>query len=215
HRLQHDSGLSPGETLAGGSRRVDGRLLLHPAAPTRDLSGRDPKRGRCAGDRRGRQNARAPGLDRDDSGPQGRPTRAPQSRGRHGARDGARAAEPGLTGGCNPPLNTRFWPDDVVTRGQMAAFLHRALPDLATSGSTDFRDDNGSTFESDIEWLAATGVTRGCNPPTNDRFCPDDVVTRGQMAAFLHRALPGLATSGSTDFRDDNGSTFESDIEWL
>ena len=124
-------------------------------------------------------------------------------------------AESGITRGCNPPLNTRFCPDDVVTRGQMAAFLHRALPDLATSGSTDFRDDNGSTFESDIEWLAATGVTRGCNPPTNDRFCPDDVVTRGQMAAFLHRALPDLATSGSTDFRDDNGSTFESDIEWL
>ena len=26
-------------------------------------------------------------------------------------------------------------------------------------------------------------------PTDNDRFCPDDFVTRGQMAAFLKRAL--------------------------
>jgi hypothetical protein len=32
-------------------------------------------------------------------------------------------------------------------------------------------------------------VTLGCNPPANDKFCPDDKVTRGQMAAFLTRAL--------------------------
>ena len=39
------------------------------------------------------------------------------------------------------------------------------------------------------EALAAAGVTRGCNPPVNDRFCPADLVTRGQMAAFLYRTL--------------------------
>jgi hypothetical protein len=52
-----------------------------------------------------------------------------------------------------------------------------------------FRDDDGSVFEEDIAWLADSGITRGCNPPTNDRFCPDSTVTRGQMAAFLVRAL--------------------------
>ena len=40
----------------------------------------------------------------------------------------------------------------------------------------------------DTPKLANAGVTRGCNPPRNDRFCPDDYVTRGQMAAFLVRA---------------------------
>ena len=53
----------------------------------------------------------------------------------------------------------------------------------------DFVDDDGSIFEEDIERLAAAGITRGCNPPINDRFCPNDPVTRAQMAAFLHRAL--------------------------
>jgi hypothetical protein len=96
----------------------------------------------------------------------------------------------GITRGCNPPVNDEFCPTDFVTRGQMAAFLHRALDDVLTPGDpVSFVDDDDSTFEADIEWLGATGVTRGCNPPVNDQFCPDDPVTREQMAAFLYRAL--------------------------
>jgi hypothetical protein len=72
----------------------------------------------------------------------------------------------------------------------MAAFLVRALG-LAAPGDVDFVDDDGSIFEADIEKLAAAGITRGCNPPVNDMFCPSDPVTRGQMAAFLRRALDG------------------------
>ena len=122
-------------------------------------------------------------------------------------------AAAGITKGCNPPSNNMFCPDDSVTRGQMAAFLSRAL-DLTANGSTDFVDDNDSIFETDIEKLAAAGITKGCNPPSNDRYCPDDSVTRGQMAAFLSRALH-LTATGSTDFVDDNDSIFETDIEKL
>ena len=35
-----------------------------------------------------------------------------------------------------------------------------------------FTDDNGSVFENSIEWLAMEGITQGCNPPANTRFCP-------------------------------------------
>jgi hypothetical protein len=119
----------------------------------------------------------------------------------------------GITRGCNPPVNDRFCPDDPVTRGQMAAFLVRALG-VANPGGEDFVDDDSSTFENDIEALAAAGITRGCDPPVNDWFCPDDPVTRGQMAAFLVRAL-GLANPGGEDFVDDDSSTFENDIEAL
>ncbi len=97
-------------------------------------------------------------------------------------------AAAGITQGCNPPTNTHFCPDDYVTRGQMAAFLKRAL-DLPESNAVDFIDDDGSVFENAIQAIAADGITVGCNPPTNTRFCPDDYVTRGQMAAFLTRAL--------------------------
>lgn len=92
-----------------------------------------------------------------------------------------------VTRGCNPPDNDRFCPDDLVTRGEMAAFLTRAL-DL-DRGTDSFQDATGHLFEGEIAALAASGITRGCNPPDNDRFCPDAPVTRGQMAAFLYRAL--------------------------
>ena len=99
-----------------------------------------------------------------------------------------RLAAAGVTSGCNPPTNNRFCPNDHLTRGKMAAMLVRAL-DLTATNGTDFTDDNDSIFELDIERLAAAGITTGCNPPANDRYCPDDKVTRGQMAAFLVRAL--------------------------
>ncbi|MDX1450842.1 MAG: S-layer homology domain-containing protein, partial [Acidimicrobiia bacterium] len=93
-------------------------------------------------------------------------------------------AEEGITRGCNPPVNDEYCPDDFVTRGQMAAFFVRSLGLTDTTGGTDFTDTDGSVFENDILLLSAAGITRGCNPPENDEFCPNDFVTREQMAAF-------------------------------
>ncbi|MEA2001308.1 MAG: S-layer homology domain-containing protein [Actinomycetota bacterium] len=121
-------------------------------------------------------------------------------------------AEAEITKGCNPPTNDLFCPDGVVTRGQMAAFLVRALG-LTDSLNNPFIDDDDSIFQADIEKLAAAGITRGCNPPTNDRFCPDSKVTREQMAAFLVRALDYVDDGGGDLFTDDDGSIFESDID--
>ncbi len=123
-------------------------------------------------------------------------------------------AEQGITKGCNPPVNTLFCPGDTVTRGQMAAFLVRARGYTAGAGSDLFVDDNGLVFEGDIDRLGTAGVTRGCNPPVNDRFCPDAFVTRAQMAAFLVRAY-GLSGGSSDLFTDDNGSIFEDSINIL
>jgi hypothetical protein len=120
----------------------------------------------------------------------------------------------GITSGCNPPLNNRFCPNDRVTRGQMAAFLVRAL-DYGTIGNDYFIDDNGSIFENAINRLRTAEVTLGCNPPANNRYCPNDFVTRGQMAAFLVRAL-GYTDAGIGDwFVDDDSSVFESAIDKL
>jgi hypothetical protein len=125
-------------------------------------------------------------------------------------------AASGITKGCNPPANTLFCPDDSVTRGQMAAFLHRGLGGVLTPGApVTFTDTTGSVFEADIEWLGSVGVTKGCNPPANDMFCPNDVVTRGQMAAFLVRALGLTDDGGGNSFVDDDGSVFETDIAKL
>jgi 5'-nucleotidase len=119
----------------------------------------------------------------------------------------------GYTSGCNPPDNDEYCPDDPVTRGQMAKFLARALGLTEGADADLFTDDDASIFEDDIDRIGTAGITRGCNPPDNDEFCPDDPVTRGQMAAFLTRAL-GLTTGAGADlFTDDDASIFENDID--
>ncbi|MDH3193500.1 MAG: S-layer homology domain-containing protein [Acidimicrobiia bacterium] len=118
----------------------------------------------------------------------------------------------GITTGCNPPDNTRFCPFNNVTRAEMATFLVRAL-DLPSTSADYFDDDNGNIHESAINSLRASGITTGCRP-SGDRYCPDQAVTRGQMAAFLVRGFQ-LAGSATNSFTDDNGSPFEGDIDAL
>ncbi len=120
-----------------------------------------------------------------------------------------------ITRGCNPPDNNRFCPDDPVTRGEMAAFLVRALGLTEGAGSDTFSDDDDSVFQADIERLAAAGITKGCNPPDNDLFCPDHVVTREQMAAFLVRALGHTDASGGGFLDVALDSVFLADINRL
>jgi hypothetical protein len=92
--------------------------------------------------------------------------------------------EAGITAGCAP---SRFCPTASVTRAQMALFIDRAVEPPLSATSTDFfDDDDGKTGEAAINRLAAAGITGGCGPR---RFCPNDRVTRAQMAAFLQRAL--------------------------
>ena len=97
-------------------------------------------------------------------------------------------AAAGITLGCNPPDNDHYCPTTPTTHAEMATFLTRAL-DLPATSNDYFTDDNGSIHESSINALAAAGITLGCNPPDNDRYCPQSETTRAQMATFLVRGL--------------------------
>ncbi|MGH8914541.1 MAG: S-layer homology domain-containing protein [Acidimicrobiia bacterium] len=121
----------------------------------------------------------------------------------------------GITLGCNPPTNDRFCPDDPVTRGEMAVFLVRALDYSDNGGGDLFVDDDGLFYENSADRLFTAEVTVGCNPPTNNRYCGERSVTRGQMAAFLARAFSLPAYNGPDRFVDDNGDIFEGAIERL
>ena len=115
-------------------------------------------------------------------------------------------AASGITSGCTADLE-RFCPNDAVTRGQMASFLSRAL-DLPATPTDYFSDDDGSTHETAINRVTAAGIASGC---TATRYCPANLVSRGQMASFLSRAfeLPGTPNDY---FSDDDGSTHETAI---
>lgn len=93
-----------------------------------------------------------------------------------------RVAAAGITSGCGPDA---FCPEAKVTRAEMASFLTRALA-LPTTSTDHFTDDDGTTHEKNIDRLATAELTSGC---AATKYCPKDPVTRGQMAAFLHRAF--------------------------
>jgi glucose/arabinose dehydrogenase len=110
----------------------------------------------------------------------------------------------GITSGCG---GVKYCPTEHVTREQMASFLVRALGLPGTS--TDFfTDDESSPHESDINRLAAAGITTGCTATT---FCPTERVRREQMASFLARALD-LPATGNDYFTDDETSIHEQNI---
>ena len=77
-----------------------------------------------------------------------------------------------------------------------------------------FWDDEGSVHEANIDIMYNQGITRGCNPPENDKFCPTRQITRGEIAAFLRRLL-NLDAVGTDYFADDAESIFQDDINAL
>jgi hypothetical protein len=66
-----------------------------------------------------------------------------------------------------------------------------AVP-IAVYASHDFSDvPTSNTFHSVISILYGSRITGGCG---GGKYCPNDAVTRGQMAAFLVRGLGRMAT---------------------
>ncbi len=73
-----------------------------------------------------------------------------------------------------------------------------------------FADTATTPFCSEISWLVDEAITIGC---TDERFCPLDATTRGEVAVFLARWLD-LPAAGAVDtFDDDNGHFAEPAIE--
>jgi hypothetical protein len=98
-------------------------------------------------------------------------------------------AADGITGGCGTNL---YCPEQPVTRAQMAVFLLKSKhgtsynpPDLDSgTGFSDVADTHWAAKW--IKQLAAEGITGGCGAGI---YCPEQPVTRGQMAIFLVRTF--------------------------
>jgi hypothetical protein len=113
-----------------------------------------------------------------------------------------------------------YSPNRHVRRDQMASFLARMLYVSGVPFPTDapdaFPDDGDSVHEPFVDAMAALGVIGGRADGT---YGPSGIVTRGQMATFLARAMP-LATrttlANTTDyFADDSGHTHELGINQI
>ena len=92
-----------------------------------------------------------------------------------------------ITGGCGAGI---FCPESTVTRAQMAVFLLKAThgPAYAPPAATGIFSDVATSYWAAawIEQLAAEGITSGCAAGT---YCPENAVTRDQMAVFLVKAF--------------------------
>ena len=123
----------------------------------------------------------------------------------------------GITQGCNPPANTNYCPERLITRGEIAAFIARTL-DLPVAEEDAFGDDQGNVFEGDINAVIAAGIGFGC---TEMEFCPDDPLLRGEMAEMLVRAFAASDPDrysnpdGIDYFTDDETSEWQDSINLL
>jgi len=112
-----------------------------------------------------------------------------------------------ITTGTSP---TCFSPDDAVTRGQAAAFMWRmeGEPDAPPHPFTDI---NAAWQQEPVSWMYANGITTGTSSST---YSPNDVLTRGQLAALLHR-LAGNPTASPHPFTDVVASWQQGPVSWM
>ncbi|MEX2280144.1 MAG: M23 family metallopeptidase [Acidimicrobiia bacterium] len=115
----------------------------------------------------------------------------------------------GITNGCStePML---YCPSDSITRGQIAAFINRALS-LPPSEQDWFADDDGTLFEPDIDAVMSASIGFGCDEAN---YCSDALLLRDEMATLLVRAFDLPATDVDW-FDDDDGNPHEDDINAL
>ena len=108
-----------------------------------------------------------------------------------------------------PHLHFELRKDDV------AIDSYRYLLEAAGITVYQFKDTIDSTHRDDIEKIYQAGITYGCNPPTNDEFCPQREISRGEMAAFIVRTLGLTEVAESVPYDDIAGDTFAGDIDRL
>ena len=74
------------------------------------------------------------------------------------------------------------------------------LVPVAATGAISLWEDvpHDSVFVNDTNWMKVTGISKGCNPPDNTQYCPEEFVKRQQMAAFLHRLSVGKIVDAAT-----------------
>ena len=98
----------------------------------------------------------------------------------------------------------KFCPDSALPRWKLAVWLVRALDRLNADPDNNlntFNDVNKRKwYKPFVERLRVLGVTTGC-VRRSTIFCPNDTVTRAEMAVFLVRAfnIPSAGDAGFTD----------------
>jgi PKD repeat protein len=104
----------------------------------------------------------------------------------------------GFTSGCGPdPVSgfPRFCPLTLISRAELAVFLGRALhpPPFQPSAPRGIFADvpPSSSAAAWIEQIFRDGITGGCQVTPLRLFCPNNPITRAEMAVLLTAAFHG------------------------
>lgn len=98
--------------------------------------------------------------------------------------------ELGVVEGEQSQDGTRYFPDQDISRAQMATFVMKGLQaanvDLPPAEDQGFQDvEDGDTHAESIRRIAEAGIVQGVE---DDRYHPDALVSRQQMTTFLVQA---------------------------
>lgn len=116
------------------------------------------------------------------------------------------------TGSGNTGL---FKPDDPVTRGEMATFVHRVMDRQTPTIANRFPDvPDDAFFATAVRWLDEARLTTGVG--STGQYQPSGLVTRGQVATFLHRMVGAPSVDGSERFSDvPAGAFYAAGVAWM
>jgi streptogramin lyase len=115
-----------------------------------------------------------------------------------------------------------FRPGDQVTRQAMSAFLYRlaGLPPFADPATPTFGDVSAThQFFTEVEWMAAEGISEGTAASPKPLYKPSAAVSRGAMSAFMYRLAdpqPPFDPPSSPTFDDVSSQhPFFTEVEWM
>ncbi len=88
-------------------------------------------------------------------------------------------------GMMNGTSETTFHPNGTTTRGMIVAILYRLEKEPAVDNGAGFADVAAGKYYADaVAWASANDIVTGYS---EEKFGPDDAITREQLAAILYR----------------------------
>jgi hypothetical protein len=117
----------------------------------------------------------------------------------------------------NPDIDLWSEPTGTSTRDNARTLDNTASSVAATESPVPLTDVYiGADYYLPVGWMKATGITSGCNPPLNTKFCPSNYANRAELMVFLWKTQ-GAPTNGSWSepFTDVGpGDWFYNAVKW-
>ncbi len=113
--------------------------------------------------------------------------------------------EQGVTTGTGD--GSTFSPNEILTRAQLAAFLHRLEGEPEPAQDHSFVDIERPWQQKPVSWLAESGITTGTSPT---EFSPNNTLQRDQLITFMwrYKDRPSVRVSPTSPTCDPDNTAF-------